>query len=172
MECKKINMGSETIERKKKVKEFSIDYLLNLSTSTTTKKRAHSQDDETIAVKSKIQKPIPEYIQPFPMRTPSGDHSRLKLLRPTSPRERYTDELEAPSPTDILNSRKRGPETIGMTILDICFLLSVWIHFLSFERTKEHKHKVSRNLNLISLRCSIKLYVNIKANIKPLERTL
>ena len=115
MEYEKINMGSGSTERKKKVKQFSIDYLLNLTTPSTTTKRVSSSQDEDVVKSSKIQKPIPEYIQPFPMRTPSEDLSRVKFLPSTSPRERYTDELEAPSPTDLLNSRKRGPETIGKT---------------------------------------------------------
>lgn len=101
-------MESESTERKKKVKQFSIDYLLNLSSST---KCASLQNDET--VKLKIEKPIPEYIQPFPIRSPSKDLSRVKFLHSTSRREQYMDELEAPSPTDLLNSRKREPEAIG-----------------------------------------------------------
>lgn len=110
MDLTKIDMGCEAT-RKKKVKQFSIDYLLNFQSSPRDDIK-NNHENERI----KIQKPIPEYVQPFPVRTLSEDLSRPTFVT-TSPRERYMEKEEAPSPTNILNPRKRGRlETIGELI--------------------------------------------------------
>ena len=91
-----------TVERIGKAKQFTIDYILNFSP-----KPSLSQ--------VKIQKPIPEYLHPYPpvLRKADSDQQIQKVSPPTVLRD-SDEDVKAPSPTITPpTSGKREMETIG-----------------------------------------------------------
>lgn len=95
---------TEKIERRKKVKQFSIDYLLNFSPNKKTKKS------------------IPDFKQPIcttsPTSSPPYLSTHLKPLMSTS-----DEESKAPSPTTPTSAKREHVETIEFQWdLSKCFL--------------------------------------------------
>ena len=83
---------SEKVERRKKVKQFSIDYLLNFSPNRISKK--------------------PEIMQP--LRTTSTENTPTYLSSHLKPvLSMSDDERKAPSPTTPTSIKREHVETIG-----------------------------------------------------------